>query len=103
MKSVELKITSNTQNIPDKDYYSVLDGTTNGLEIHPEDDSFAIPWDAVISIEGSDVVLEGSAAPGGFGVATLRVDISQYSRIFKVFVSIEDDEAEAILEEYGWL
>lgn len=107
VKEIYLKPTRNSKDITDEVDDRLYDLTYNGIMIYSDDESFPIPWDAGVYVEGSDLVLSGGAGPGGYGRCVVKVPVDRLPKSLKIFVEPVDDEAEkelkSIFTEYGWL
>ena len=70
------------------------------------DDGPAIPWDADVSVEGTNLVLEGGVTPGGTydGTCISKIPLSKYQDLLTIEVdasSQEDhDKVVSILAKY---
>lgn len=109
MASIELTLTAQSTDLGDENYSKLFDLTVNGLEVYPKHDELAIPWDAVLSIEGSDVVMDGYVAGGGpsSGTSVAKIPLNKVMRVIGLSVYVEDEESEEevrrIFEEHHWL
>lgn len=107
VKEIYLKPTRNSKELPPKVDDRVLDLTDNGVMVYSTDESFPIPWDAVVYVEGNDLVLEGGAGPSGYGRAIVKVPVDRLPSSLKIYVQAFNRESEkelkSIFTEYGWL
>lgn len=109
MASIELTLTSQSTDLRDEEYNKLFDLTANGLEIYPKQGELAIPWDASLSIEGSNVVMDGYVAPGGpaAGTSVAKIPLNKVMNLIGLSVYVEDEESEAevrqIFSEHNWL
>jgi len=95
------------------DYDMLSDSTCNGLICDNAamlmDEIPNMLWDANVLIEGSNLVIEGSAGPSGFGSACVKVPLARLEEIFpnRFWFYIEPNEhTEFALKAYfkaiGW-
>lgn len=109
MASIELTLTSQSTDLGDDNYDKLFELTANGLEIYPKQDELAIPWDASLSIEGSNVVIDGYVAAGGpsAGTSVAKIPLKRIMSLIGLSVYVDDKESEAevrqIFSEHNWL
>lgn len=109
MASIELTLTSQSTDLRDEEYDKLFDLTYNGIEIYPKQDGLAIPWDASLSIEGSNVVMDGYVAAGGpsAGTSVAKIPLNKVMNLIGFSVDVEDEEDEVevrqIFSEHNWL
>ena len=98
-ESLSLKFTSKSKSISVKDM-DVLFDEGNGIEIYPKGEDTPTPWDAEITIKGSNLVLTGHAGPSGFGKCVVEVPISKANDVYE-FEIMDGEATREILDKYN--
>lgn len=68
-----------------KDLWDIDNDIAMEVLLRPNDEETPCPWDADISVEGTDVIIEGGLAPGGIGhgeTCTCTVPIKYFTNYY---------------------